>query len=204
MKRTITCPCGKVFSIEAEDPVDLDLKPEYIERIAGGSFMTFVCPGCGKNHKPEFPARLDWPSKHLSFEVLPELDRGEFHRRKQDPPDTETIIGYPELADRVAVIRDGLEPAVIEMLKYMLLLKAEETYPACEVNAWYMGTGSGGIEFHLHGLKADAVAVIRTPLSLYEKTLAGYRKNPNSESFAAFRTRTYLSVQNALYPGGLR
>jgi hypothetical protein len=204
MKRTITCPCGKVLSVEAEDPVDLDQKPEYIEQIASGSFMTFPCSSCGKNNKPEFPARILWPSRRLTLEVLPELERGEFYRRKQDPPDTETIISYPELADRIAVIRDGLEPAVIEMIKYMLLLKAEESYPDCDASAWYMGKGIEAIEFHLHGLKTDAVAVIRTPLSLYDKTLSSYQKKADSETFAALRTRSYLSVQNALHPGGLR
>ena len=200
MKQNITCPCGKIFSVQAGEEIDLDQNPEYLEKISGGSFMSFICPGCGKNHKPEYPVKLLWPSKKLKFEVLPELNRGEFYRRKKEEPGFETIIGYPELEDRLAIIRDGLEPTVIEALKYYLLLKAEETYPDREINAWYRGNGPGGIEFHLYGIKEDEVAVMRIPPELYDKTLEDYRKRPKKDIFTSLRIRSYLSVQNMLRP----
>jgi hypothetical protein len=183
-----------------EDEIDLDRKSEYIDSICGGSFFTFICPACGKKHRPEYHITVLWPSKRIRFEVIPELGRGEFQRRKKDPPDTETLIGYPELADRIAVIRDNLEPAAIESLKYFLLLKAEETYPAREIAIWYYGSGEQGIEFHLHGIRDDEVAVVRTPRELYNKQLDDYRKHPQGEIFAALRIRTCLSVQNLRRP----
>jgi hypothetical protein len=204
MKRDITCPCGRGFSVEAEEEIDLDSFPDYIGKITDGSFMNFPCPACGKNHKPEFPVTIRWPSKNSAFEVLPELDRGEFYRRKKDPPGLETIIGYPELSDRVAIIRDGLEPAAIETLKYYLLLKAEEDYPEREISIWYQGKSADSIEFHLHGLRSGEVAVSRVPLPVYEKTLDDFRQRPKSEVFASLRTRTYLSVQNILRPDELK
>jgi hypothetical protein len=139
---------------------------------------------------------------------LPELDRGEFYRRNKDKSfkdksfdksfdkSYETIIGYPELADRIIVIKDDLEPVVIETLKSYLLAKAEETYPDKDINAWYIGKTPKGIEFHLDGIKQDEVAVMIVPYEIYEKTQADYKKHPKNEIFTSLRHRTYLSVQN--------
>ncbi|GHV95586.1 hypothetical protein AGMMS50293_19060 [Spirochaetia bacterium] len=204
MKRNIGCPCGKTFSVETSEEIDLDMYPEQIERITDGSFMNFVCPGCGKIHKPEYPVILSWPSKKATIEFLPELDRGEFYRRKKDPPGAETVIGYPELSDRISIIRDGLEPAALESIKYYILLKAEENYPDAEINIRYQGKGPEAIEFHLHGIRDDEVAVTRVPLSLYDKTLADFAKHPKGELFVSLRTRSYLSVQNMLRPDALK
>jgi hypothetical protein len=160
--------------------------------------MSFICEHCGKNHKPEFPVTLIWKSKNLNLEVLPELDRGTFYRRKESVQPVETVIGYPEMADRVAVIKDGLEPAAVEALKYYLLLKAEETFPDMEINAWYSGKKTDAIVFHLEGIKEGEMAEMKVPLIVYDKTCGEYQKHPKDEIFASLRRRSYLSVQNML------
>jgi hypothetical protein len=203
MKQKIPCPCDNSFSVEAPEEIDLDQNPAYLDEILDGSFMNFTCPSCGKKHKPEFPLFIRWPGRNLRFEILPELDRGEFYRRKKDPPGAETLIGYPEMADRLALIRDGLEPAVVEALKYYLLVRAEETYPDADISVWYQNRGPEHIEFHLHGIREGEVAVSRIPLSLYEKTLEDYTKHPKAEIYRSLRCRSYLSVQNLMRPGGL-
>jgi hypothetical protein len=204
MKQKISCPCENAFSVEVPDEIDLDQRPEYIDEILDGSFMNFTCPSCGKKHKPEFSLILLWPSRNLRIEALPELDRGEYYRRKKNLPGTETVIGYPEMADRIAVIRDGLEPAAVEALKYYLLLKAEETYPNEEISVWYQNKGPETIEFHLHGIRDGEVAVSRVPLEVYEKTLADFKKHPKGEVYSALRFRSYLSVQNMTRPEELK
>jgi hypothetical protein len=204
MKQKITCPCENSFTVEVDEEIDLDQKPDQIEEILNGTFMTFFCPSCGKKHKPEFPVTLQWLSKKIRIEVLPELDRGEYYRRKKDPPGTETVIGYPEMADRLSVIQDGLEPAAIEALKYLLQVKAEETYPDAEISIWYQGKGSDSIEFHIHGIKALEVAVTHIPLHVYEKTVADFIKHPKNELFSSLRKRSYLSIQNNIRPEALK
>jgi hypothetical protein len=193
--------------VEAPEEIDLDLQSEYIEQILSGDFMAFTCSSCGKRHKPEFPITLIWPSRNRRFEVLPELERGEFYRKKRPAPRKsaekfEYLIGYPELVDRIAVLRDGLEPIAIEGLKYYLLLKAEENNPAGELSIWYHKQESDNLEFHLHGLRKDEVAVTRVPRSLYEKTLGDYKKSPKNELFSSLCARSYLSVQNLKEPAG--
>ncbi|MDR0487499.1 MAG: hypothetical protein LBG91_04560, partial [Treponema sp.] len=155
------------------------------------------------------PLSIIWPSKKLRFEVFPELDRGEFYRRKKTPPEKgpnkfETIIGYPELADRLAVIRNGLDPAPVEAIKYFLHVKAEEQYPDDEMEVFYCGHTDDSIEFHIHGIRENEVAVMMVPFSLYEKTLDDYTKNRKDELFVALRVRSYLSVKNTMRPDELK
>ena len=149
MKHNINCPCGSSFSINAEEEIDLDKNPQYIETILDGTFMSYDCSVCGKKHKPEYKTLLLWKSKNLKLEVLPELERGEFYRKKTEKSNLETVIGFPEIADRLSVIKDNLEPVVIETLKSFLHAKAEENYPDNDINIWYYGKGPQGIEFHL-------------------------------------------------------
>ena len=204
MKRNITCLCGRDFMADVEEEIDLDSGGEYLQKISDGTFMTFICPNCEKKHKPEFQIMIIWKSKKLKLEVIPELERGEFYRRKKEKLSHETIIGYPEMADRIAVIHDDLEPAAIEALKYYLLVKAEENYPDKEINAWYFQKTGEAIEFHLTGIKEDEVAVMKVPIAVYEKTREDYRKHPKNDIFTGLRCRSYLSVQNMLRPDVLK
>ena len=204
MKHNISCLCNNNFIINVEEDVDLDVNPEHLENILNGSFMTFECTLCKKKHKPEFRIMITWKSKNLKLEVLPELERGEFYRRKKENLPYETVIGFPEMADRLAVIKDGLQPIIIETLKSYLLAKAEENYPDKEINVWYHGAGHSGIEFHLDGIRAEEVAVMRVPHEVYEKTVDSFKKQPKSEPFASLRVRSYLSVQNVLRHDALK
>jgi hypothetical protein len=143
------------------------------------------------------------------------LDRGEFYRRKKEVPDKgplkkETIIGYPELVDRLLVLRDGLEPSAVEAIKYYLYVKAEESYPDGELEIWYAGMAgdlkdaASALEFHIHGIKEDEVAVTKVPQSLYRKTLDDFIKHPKNEMFSSLRVRSYLSVKNMMRPEELK
>jgi len=200
MKKTINCLCGGSFTINMEEEIDLDNEPEHLDKIFNGTFMSYVCPQCEKKHKPEYRLLLLWKSKNLKLEVLPELERGEFYIKKKEKSDYETVIGFPEMADRLAVIKDDLEPVVIETLKSYLLAKADENYPDREINAWYYCKGPSGIEFHLDGIRADEVAVVRVPMELYEKKREDFKKYPKNESYTQLRVRSYLSIQNMMRP----
>jgi hypothetical protein len=211
MKRKIPCLCDRVFEVEVPEEINLDTDSVYLDEIRSGRFFNFPCPACGKNHKPEFPLSILWPSKKLRFKVLPEQERGGFYRRKKDAEQkgsdaAETIIGYPEMAERLSVINDGFEPAPVEAIKYFLLLKAEEQYPDEEIEIWYFGFSKGGdaqgiesfLEFHIHGIKENEVAVMKVPFSLYEKNLTDYKSNPKKEIFSLLKVKTYLSVKNTM------
>ena len=210
MKKKIPCICENTFDIEYSEEIDLDNDRKYLDEIQDGTFLNFTCPACGKNNKPEFPLSVIWPSREKHFEVIPELDRGDFYRRKKQatekgalPP--ETLIGYPELAERLTLILDDLDPVPVEAIKYHLQFKAEEQYPENEMEVWYFGvlTESGernALEFHITGIKENEVAVMKVPLSVYERTLEDYKKNPKSEKYSGLRYRGYLSYKNTMRP----
>ncbi|MCL2764141.1 MAG: CpXC domain-containing protein [Treponema sp.] len=208
MKKNINCPCGTNFQIEYDEEVDLDINPgkdgSALDKIFNGTFMSFKCAFCGKNHKPEFRITIIWKSKNLKMNVLPELERGEFYRNKNHVDDIQTIISFPEMADRLSVINDNLEPVVIEALKSLLLAKAAENYPENDVNAWYYSKSLSFIEFHLDGIRLGEVAVMRIPNELYEKTLDDFLKRPKDDFFSSLRVRSYLSVQNVMRPDALK
>jgi len=204
MKSNITCLCGTSILIDYEEVIDLDQEPKYLEEILNGTFMTYKCSFCEKKNKPEFPINIEWKSKNLKMRIIPELERGEFYRDKKDAYKFETIISYPEMADRLAVINDGLEPVVIEALKSFLLDKAAESYPDKEVNAWYHLNDPAFIEFHLDGIRQGEVAVMKVPHEIYQKTFDDYKKNPKRGIFPSLRVRSYLSVQNYLRPDELK
>jgi hypothetical protein len=200
MKRKITCICETVFDIDVPESVDLDETPDTLNEIMDGGFLSYTCPACEKKHKPEFPITVVWPSRSLTLEVLPETERGAYYRRKKDVPGSSVVISFLEMADRLAVIRDGFEPIVIEALKYYMLSKAQENYPDQEISMWYQQKAAGHLEFHLHGIREGEVAVSRIPMPLYEKKLLDYQKNPRSELFSSLRIRGYVSVQNLMRP----
>jgi len=204
MKKNINCLCGTNVQIEYNEEIDLDKDSQALEKILDGTFMSYKCGFCGKIHKPEYKLMLVWNSKNYKMEVLPELDRGEFYRNKKENAGVETIIGFPEMADRLSVIKDDLDPVIIETIKSYLLTKAEENYPDKEINAWYHCKSSNGIEFHLDGIRPNEVAVMRIPFETYERTSEDYRKRPKSDVFTSLRVRSYLSVQNILRPDILK
>jgi len=204
MKKNINCLCGTNVEIEYNEEIDIDKNPDILKEIFNGTFMNYKCGFCGKKHKPEYKITIIWNAKNLTMEVLPELDRGEFYRNKKENLNLETVIGFPEMADRLSIINDDLEPVVIETIKSFLLAKAAETYPDKEINAWYHCLGPDGVEFHLEGIRHDEVAVMRIPMDMYTKSLDDYKKRPKNDMFTALRVRSYMSVQNILRPDALK
>ena len=213
MRHKIPCFCDNTFEVDIPEEIDLDADPHYVEDILTGDFMNFTCGSCGKRHKPEFPLTVKWPAKNLALEVLPELDRGEFYRRGENKKETrtgnegparETVISYPEMAERIALLRDELIPDAVEAIKYYLFVKADESYPDQDISVWYQAKAGETLDFHIHGIKNNEVALTRIPLSLYEKTLADYRNNPKGEPFVHLRVKSYCSIQNMLRPDELK
>ena len=207
MKHKIPGFCDNTFVVDVPEEINLDTDPQYIEDILAGNFLAFPCSACGKRHKPEFQLIVTWPEKNLNLEVLNELDRGKFYLKKEENADAsrETVISYPEMAERISIVKDGLVTEAVEAIKYYLYLKADENYPEQDISVWYHSKNSDkGLEFHIHGIKDNEVAIMSIPLSLYEKTLDDFKTNPKADPFPALRVKSYCSIQNILRPEELR
>jgi hypothetical protein len=208
VKRKINCLCENIFEVDVPEEIDLDLHPKYLDEILQGSFFSFVCKFCGKKHKPEFSLIINWPGKKARFEVFPESERAAVYRdlqskAKATPEKPETIIGYPEMADRIAVLNDGLDPVIIETIKYYLHLKAEEENQDKEINIWYYGCNADQniLEFQIFGIKENEILKIKIPFALYQKNLDEYKRKPKNKIYRALRNSSYLSVKNTMRPG---
>ncbi len=196
--RKITCHCEQTFSVDLPETVNLDEKPDIIKDIADGSFLTCICPACEAELHTDLETDILWPSKKTKLRLIPELERFSFMSgKKKIPKDFQIVIGYPELADRIAVLQDNLDPLSIEALKYHLLEKAAEMSPEGEPSVYFEKlTDSGDLEFHMHGIKNGEVAVSIIPYGLYEKIKTMAETQPENELFSALKNGPYVSVQN--------
>jgi len=206
MRHKIPCFCDNTFVVDVPEEINLDTDPQLIEDILAGNFMNYTCTSCGKKHKPEFNLTVKWPGKNVELEVLPELSRGEFYRRKEgkNQETRETVISYPELSERISMLKDELVTEAVEAIKYYLFVKADESYPEENISVWYHTKTGDNLEFHIHGIKDNEVAVMRVPFAVYKKTLDDFTSNPKAEPFSSLRVKSYCSVQNMLRPEELK
>lgn len=202
--RSIKCHCEHVFEADLPEIVDLDKEPDLVQKIISGSFLGTVCPACGTNLHPELKTRIDWPSRSVHFELIPELERTSFMAgTTEHAADCTPVIGYPELADRIAVINANLDPMTVEALKFMLLQHADSDSQSSQPIAIFEGRPQAEVlEFHIHGIKKDEVAVSRVPYSLYEKVYADIQEHPEKEPYIFLKNQSYISIQNICFETG--
>jgi hypothetical protein len=198
--RKLTCHCEQTFSVDIPETVNLDDRPEIVGQIADGSFLACVCPTCGAELHTDLRTRFEWPSRRAVIVLVPELERIAYLSGTSPvEADAQVVIGYPELADRIAVLAAGLAPTITESIKYHLLLKAGETAPRDSISIFFeKKRPDGELEFHVHGLKKDEVAITLIPASLYAKLEGDFKRSPESEPYSLLSNGNYLSVKNLL------
>ncbi|EEV19205.1 hypothetical protein TREVI0001_0098 [Treponema vincentii ATCC 35580] len=208
----ITCKCDCSFDVEYEKTIDLDVQTAVKEKIKNGSFLSFVCPSCGSKVNIELETEFVWKSKKTTLLFVPEKKRmeclafcagavridaennkkikTEFLKKGQTP-----VIGYPELADRIAVLDADLDPEIVEAVKFFLLDNGKNI-KGKHIQILFEKLVGDTIEFHLHGLREKEVAVMRVPLSLYRSVETDHKKGKQKEVFKALWLGPYLSYKN--------
>ena len=208
----ITCKCDCSFDVEYEKTIDLDVQTAVKEKIKNGSFLSFVCPSCGSKVNIELETEFVWKSKKTTLLFVPEKKRmeclafcagavridaennkkikTEFLKKGQTP-----VIGYPELADRIAVLDADLDPEIVEAVKFFLLDNGKNI-KGKHIQILFEKLVGDTIEFHLHGLREKEVAVMRVPLSLYRSVETDHKKGKQKEVFKALWPGPYLSYKN--------
>ena len=202
--RKLTCPCEQVFNVDIPEVVNLDSSPEIIVDVKDGSFLTCICPTCNAELHTDLKTRFEWPSKGVNVVLIPEIDRYAFLSGKLPPEsDAQITIGFAELADRISVLENNLNPLVIESIKFHLAEKALEKNPDAKLTILFETVRQDGIlEFHIHGLKTDEVAITNIPRHLYDTLINDVLANPDKEPYVSLRNGDYLSVQNILIEDG--
>ena len=174
--------------------------------------MSFICPSCHSKVNIELETEFIWKSKKTTLLFVPEKKRmeclafcagavrinaennkkvkTEFLKKGQTP-----VIGYPELADRIAVLDSGLDPEIIEAVKFFLLDNGKDI-KGKRIQILFEKLDGETIEFHVHGLREKEVAVMRVPLSLYQSVEADRKAKKQKEVFQALWLGPYLSYKN--------
>ncbi len=202
--RKITCPCEQVFSVDIPEVVNLDTSSDTIEKIENGSFLACICPACNSVLHTDIRTRFEWPSKKTNLLLIPEIERLAFMSGNlETEADAQTVIGFAELSDRIAVLKEGLDPLAIEAVKYHLAVKAGTASPEARLTILFeKKRENGDLEFHIHGLKADEVAITVIPPRIYDNLINDIASHPDTEPYTSLCNGTYLSVQNILIEDG--
>lgn len=197
--KIITCHCEKNFDADIPDEIELDEEGEVLGQILEGRFLALTCPHCGDVIKPEVAVTLRSANRDGPvFRVVPESERGAWlDGRLEAASGPELLIGYAELYERALILRDGLDSAAIEVLKYYILAKALESADAsAEPVVAYRGrSAEGKLSFGIEGLKPGELALLALPFDRYERTRKDLPGLAATEPFSAFLSGTYRSVR---------
>lgn len=208
----ITCKCDCAFDIDYEQTIDLDARPAVVDEIKKGSFLSFRCPSCQSKVNVELETVFTWKSKHTELLFVPEKRRMEYlafcagavriDAESNKKIKTELVkkgqvpvIGYPELADRIAVLEADLEPELIEAVKFFILDSGKDI-KGKRIQILFEQQSGEVLEFHVHGLREHEVAVMRVPISLYESVQKDRHAGRKKEVFQALKLGPYLSYKN--------
>lgn len=194
--KKITCRCDTVVEIDAPECIDLDADPLSIHRIAAGDTPSALCPRCGALLRAELPLRVESKAKGIKLVVLSEKERLSVYRGKADPEGTaEIVLGYKELFERAKILDDGLDARAVEIMKYALQAKADETEPDADTNVVYNGLKEDALEFHILGLKTGQSGVLKLPRASYDKVIAGLSSSISKEPMKTVFKGRYKSVR---------
>ena len=194
--RQVTCLCESVFDADLPDEIDIDEAPGVMDSILKGDFLAVRCPNCGSLLKPEIRVRFVSKKAALDLVMVPELERMSLYAGKAGIPEgAEALVGYAELFERARILTDGLDPVTVEILKYLMLQKAEEQAPEAEIATAYAGKKDGKLVFHLTGLKEGQVAVLPVEPSTYDKTLADKKRSLGEAPFDKLFKGPYRSIR---------
>ncbi|HEQ71659.1 MAG TPA: hypothetical protein ENN69_04145 [Spirochaetia bacterium] len=195
----ITCMCEHKFTADIPAEVDIGAAPALLEEISDGSFMNVTCPACGTVLKPEFRVHITNSRTGWDIDFIPELERREYlkHIPAADPSSVRrTVIGYPELVEKIACFKDGLSDQVVEYLKYFIFSKVFDTTENDEkdVTVYYYEKRGTDLVYHIHGLKEDEVALFKIADSTYKKALKDINTHMEEEPFNEFLIPPYVSL----------
>lgn len=195
--RSVTCMCETTFEADLADEVDLDARTGGLQDLLTGDFFSVTCPNCGTVLKPELRVRVVSASRSLRADVLPEADRLAYYLGSVEiKAGDEVLIGFAELFERARILADKLDPETVEIVKYYLRLKAEDSAPDnAEIQVRYHDKGNGRLNFHILGLKQDEVAILPVEEARYERILGEKAKTLKTEPFSRIFRGPYRSLR---------
>ncbi|MFP4490181.1 MAG: CpXC domain-containing protein [Spirochaetaceae bacterium] len=192
MKREITCYCGETLETDFPEQIDISRKPETVDQILNGTFMSIRCDSCGAVVKPEFYVKIIDSSGKMDITFFPELERTKYLSGKRTSQSDRVVIGYPELREKVLLFKKNLDDRAVEIIKFLLLEKVVEPD---EVSIQMVDIDEQEqLVFHITGIKKEEVGVSKIPIHLYNRVADSIEERLKEESFAHIAGGQYVSI----------
>lgn len=188
--KMIPCYCNKEVEFDFPDEIDLAARPEIIDTIIDGTFMSVQCPYCGKILKPEEPVRLYDSKGTLDLQLVPELQRNALLTGRYKVTSARVAVGFPELAEKVALYMAGLDEGAIEILKLPGMNRDTDK----DISIYFNSLEEDNLVFHIHGLEPGRIGVTRISRDLYDRTLESLGKK-SDPVYRDILTPPYISVK---------
>lgn len=190
------CYCEKEFDLDIDDIINLDKHPEFFSQMKENKFLAVTCPHCGSQLKPEIPLRVQSGNLGIDYYIVPELDRLSFYRDKVSvPQECEILIGFPELFERIRIIDAKLDIETIEIIKYYLQCKAEDSEPEAEITIYFQKQEQNTLFFYGYGFSNGQIAKIPVPISNYEQISIDKNTIKKQKPFDTIFTGSYRSIK---------
>ncbi len=192
MNRELTCHCGETVEADFPEEIDISSKPETIEEILNGSFLSVTCDSCGELLKPEFSTRIYDSGGRLDLYYLPELERTRYLAGKIETEAERVAVGFTELREKILIFSNNLDDRAVEILKFMLLEKIDEPNKSditlVEIN------DEEELVFHIEGIKENEVGVSKVPMHLYRRIYDSLDERLQEEPFTSIAEGQYVSI----------
>ena len=191
---SVPCHCGEIFETDLEPELDLEKRPEIYRQILDGNFMSFSCPKCGRLIKTEVSIRLRDAAAGIDLQFLPELERTNYLAGNIGIGAPRLAIGYPELVEKITIYGGKLDERIIEIIKFQLLEKAENS----DIRIFLDHLDNDVLSFHIHGLRPDKVGLSNIPFSVYDRMNENLDQLLKDDNISLFTNPPYISV-NRIY-----
>ena len=117
---------------------------------------------------------------------------------KADAPKShEILVGDAELIERVNVLRSDLDPKTIEVIKYYLQSKAEETDTDGEITVLFGGLDTNRLQFRVSGYKSGETGLLHITMEKYLEIKADFKRLSLTEPFKMIFSGGYQSIRKA-------
>jgi len=197
----IVCFCEHSFEIDIPEEYNLETDKNVYLSILNGDFMNIKCPMCKTILKPEFPFKIIDKTKNIDFFFIPENDRTSFLINKlpyEINKPSRIVIGYKELVEKLLLFQNDLNDQAIEIIKYYLLIKLNETFKSEDIKIYFQKIENDSLFFYIEGLKKDELGQYEIKMDLYNKILKDIDAKIENPTFATFLEPPYISL-NKVY-----
>ena len=142
----LTCPkCKTPHEAVLYHSVNVEEEPDLRVQLLSGRLNAVACPSCGLTYRVDKPVLYNDPERRIMIYLMPaRLDQvpeledqfldmmksvGNVVPDDEKAPHFHLVLSRSELVERVFVIEAGLDPRVIEYLKYSIYTRNMEKIP---------------------------------------------------------------------------